>query len=221
MSESIKSESIKLENIIEDLNWRYACKKFDPERKLTEKEVETLLESLRLTASSYGLEPWKFLLVKNQKLRDELVPACFGQKQITEASHLIVMCAKTDVDEKHVEAYLNNVSATRGVALEELEGFKKMLMMAVNKPDDKKLVWAKKQLYIAMGTLLTVCANLRIDSCPMEGFRPSEVDRVLGLKEKNLKSVLICPVGHRAKDDHYTSRLKVRFPKDQVIEVIE
>ncbi len=210
-----------MEDILADLEWRYACKKFDPDKKLNKEEVDTLLESLRLTASSYGLQPWKFLLVNNKKLREELVAASFGQKQIAEASHLIVLCAKANVDEAHVDAFLEDVSETRGEKIENLEGFKKMLMMAVNRPEDKKLEWAKKQLYIAMGTLLTVCAKLRIDSCPMEGFRPKEVNEILGLKEKGLRSVLLCPVGHRADDDKYTERSKVRFKKDEVIEVID
>lgn len=210
-----------MKDILADLEWRYACKKFDPSNKLSDQEVNTLLESLRLTASSYGLQPWKFLLVNNKELRERLVSASFGQKQVVEASHLIVLCAKADVDEAHVDAYLKDVAETRGDTLESLEGFKKMLMMAVNKPDDKKLDWAKKQLYIALGTLLTVCAKLRIDSCPMEGFRPKEVNEILGLKEKGLRSVLLCPVGHRAEDDAYTEKSKVRFERSEVIEVID
>lgn len=209
-----------MKDIIESMKWRYACKKFDPSKKLEEEEVETLLESLRLTASSYGLQPWKFVLVKDEKLREELVPACYGQNQVKDASDLIVLCAKTDLDEAHVDAYLADMAKTQGSELKQLEGFKKMLMMAVGKPDEQKLEWAKKQLYIALGTLLTVCAELKIDSCPMEGFKPAQVDKILGLGEKNLKSVLICPVGHRSDDDHYTSRSKVRFAKDEVIEVI-
>lgn len=207
-------------DIIADLNWRYACKKFDPEKKLSNEEVEALMESLRLTASSYGLQPWKFLVVNNTELREKLVPSCFGQNQVKDASHLIVMCAMADVNEDHVDAYLKDISETRGVDLAEMEGFKKMLMMAVGKPEDKKLEWAKKQIYIALGTLLTVAANMRIDTCPMEGFKPSEVDEILGLKEKGLRSVLLCPVGHRADDDAYTEKSKVRFSKDMVIEEI-
>lgn len=209
------------ENILEDMKWRYACKKFDPQKKLSDREVDTLLETLRLTASSFGLQPWKFLLVNNKELREKLAPACYNQQQINDASHLIVLCAKTDVDEAHVDAFLKDVCDVRGVDLSELEGFKKMLMMAANRPDEKKLAWAKSQVYIAMGTLLTVCAHMRIDSCPMEGFKPSEVNKILGLEEKNLKATLLCPVGHRAGDDKYIDRRKVRFAKEKVIEVID
>ena len=208
--------------IIEDLEWRYACKKFDPSKKLSEEEINALLESLRLTASSYGLQPWKFLLVNNSPLREELTAAAFGQSQVKEASHLIVLCGKINVDEGHVDGFLKSIVEAREVELESLEKFRNMLMkMVVNKSDDFKKPWTKNQIYIAMGTLLTVCAHLRIDSCPMEGFRPNEVDRVLGLKEKGLKPILLCPVGHRASDDTYTTRLKARFPKEEVIEVID
>ena len=213
--------SSESKNIIEDLNWRYACKKFDAQAKLSQEEVDTLLEALRLSASSYGLQPWKFLVVNNKELREQLLPAAFNQHQVVDASHLLVLCAKADMDEAHVDAFLKNVSETRGQDLHSLEGFKKMLMVAANKPVDKKLEWAKKQLYIALGALLTVCAKLRIDSCPMEGFKPSEVDKILGLEEKGLKSVLLCPVGRRAEDDHYLSRLKVRFPKEEVVEILD
>ena len=208
--------------IVEDMKWRYACKKFDPAKKLSEEEVDTLLESLRLTASSYGLQPWKFLLVKNEKTREELTAAAFGQQQVKDASHLIVLCEKEEMNEEHVDAFLKDTSETRGVDLESLQGFKNMLMkMIVQKPVEKKLSWAKNQIYIAMGTLLAVCARLRVDSCPMEGFKPNEVDRILKLRERGLRSVLMCPVGHRAEDDVYTERLKVRFKKEEVVEVVE
>ncbi|MBC75483.1 MAG: NAD(P)H-dependent oxidoreductase [Halobacteriovoraceae bacterium] len=208
-------------DIIEDLKWRYACKKFDPEKKLSEEQVDALLESLRLTASSYGLQPWKFILVKNEKLREELVAASYGQQQVKDASHLIVMCEKEEIDEAHVDAYMKDICETRGVEADSLAGFKKMLIkMIVQQPAEKRLVWAKNQIYIALGTLLTVCANLKIDSCPMEGFKPNEVDKILGLHEKDLRSVLLCPVGFRADDDVYTEKLKVRFKKDEVVEIL-
>ncbi len=208
-------------DIIEDLKWRYACKKFNPEKKLSEEQVDALLESLRLTASSYGLQPWKFILVKNEKLREELVAASFGQKQVMDASHLIVLCEKEEIDEEHVDGYLQDICETRGVETDSLAGFKKMLMkMIVQQPAEKRLVWAKNQIYIALGTLLTVCANLKIDSCPMEGFKPNEVDKILGLHEKDLRSVLLCPIGFRADDDVYTEKHKVRFKKDEVVEIL-
>lgn len=215
------TEKLSPSEIVEDLRWRYACKKFDAERKLSDEEVEALLESLRLTASSFGLQPWKFFLVNNQELRKELTPACFGQKQVEEASHLIVMCAVKNVDESYVDEFVEEVAKTQEVDVSELEKFKKSLMYAVNRPEEKKLEWAIRQVYIALGNLLTVCASMKIDSCPMEGFKPSQVDKILGLEDKGLKSVLLCPVGFRAKDDKYTLRMKTRFSKEKVVEVLD
>jgi nitroreductase/dihydropteridine reductase len=209
-----------MSKIIEDMQWRYACKKFDPSKKLSETEVNSLLESLRLTASSYGLQPWSFVHVKNKDLRAKLVEHCWGQKQVEDASDLIVLCAKINHTETEVDAYIKNTAETRGQSVEELEGFKKMLMMTVGWDDDRKKAWMDKQVYIAMGTLLTACANMRIDSCPMEGFKPARVDEVLGLKEMGLRSVLLCPVGHRAEDDPYADKAKVRFSKPEIIKTL-
>lgn len=204
-------------NIIEDLNWRYACKKFDPTQKLSEKEVDTLLESMRLTASSYGMQPWSFIRVTNSELREQILPHSWNQKQVVEASDLFVLCAKTEINEAMVDAYIDDIVKTRKVEKDSLEGFKKMMMYTIAWDDAKKAAWADKQIYIAMGTLLSTCAQMRIDSCPMEGFVPSKVDEVLGLKEMGLRSVLMCPVGHRASDDNYADLTKVRFDKEQVI----
>jgi len=207
-------------NIVEDMQWRYACKKFDPAKKLTEEQVNALLESMRLTASSYGLQPWCFVRVKNTELREGLVAHCYNQAQVKDASDLFVLCAKTDLTEADVDAYIDDTVNKRSLEKSSLEGFKKMMMYSIKWPDEKKKTWMDKQLYIALGTLMSACAMMRIDSCPMEGFVPSKVDELLNLKEMGLRSVLLCPVGYRADDDAYAKLAKVRFDSEQVIKTL-
>lgn len=208
--------------LIEDLNWRYACKEFDKSKKISDSDFETLLESLRLTASSFGMQLWNFVVVKNNELREKLVEKSWGQKQVADASHLIVLCIKTDATESDVDAYIEDIVKTRGVEKETLAGFKNMLMGFISKKSlEQKHSWMKDQVYIALGTLLTVCASMRIDSCPMEGISPKGFDEVLNLEEKGLKAVLACPVGYRSENDKYSKIAKVRFSKERVITVID
>lgn len=209
-----------MSNLIESLNWRYACKKFDSEKKLSEQDVNTLLETMRLTASSYGMQPWSFVRVTNPELRAKILEHSWNQKQVVDASDLFILCAKTNIDEAMVDAYIDDIVKTRKVAKETLEGFKKMMMYTIAWDDARKATWAEKQIYIAMGTLLTACATLKIDSCPMEGFVPAKVDEVLGLRDMGLRSVLMCPVGYRAADDNYADLEKVRFESSEVIKTL-
>ena len=206
-----------MNKIIEDLNWRYACKKFDATKKISDKDFEIILESLRLTASSFGLQPWKFVVVKNIELREKLVAASWNQQQVKDASHLIVLCAPNHLDEKFVTDYVEDTAKTKNVDVSELAGFQKMLMMIPNKKIEDQMIWSKNQIYIALGNLLNTCAQLRIDSCPMEGFKPSEYDQILGLGELGLKSVLVCPVGYRDPTDKYITQPKVRYPLNQLV----
>lgn len=207
--------------IIEALNWRYACKQFDPIKKITESQLNTLLDSMRLTASSYGIQPWRFVVVKNEAKREELVGASFNQKQVKDASELLVLCRPKDLDATVVDSYVADICKTRGQEAADLEGYKNMMLKVMEQEEDKKANWAKNQIYIALGTLLTTCAMLRIDSCPMEGFIPSKVDEILGLEDMGLKSVLLCPVGYRADSDKYASVKKVRYSQEEVVRVIE
>lgn len=207
--------------IVEDMNWRYACKKFDTQKKISSEDFNSLLEVLRLTASSYGMQPWNFVVVENPELRQNLVEKSYKQSQVADASHLIVLCIKLDVTEKDVDAYMDQTVKDRNVTTESLEGFKKMLMGSiVSKTPEQKSTWMKNQVYIALGSLLTACASMRIDSCPMEGISPKGYDEVLGLSERGLKAVLACPVGYRSNEDKYATLEKVRFEQNQVITVI-
>ncbi len=204
-------------SVIESLNWRYACKKFDPDKKLSDDQLNILLESLRLTPSSYGMQPWKFVLVENPELREKLVAASWKQAQVKDASHLLVLCAPKIVDEAWVDRYLADMAKTRGQEVSELSGFKNMLMSITKKTPEAQYTWAKNQIYIALGNLLTVCAELRIDSCPMEGFKSKEYNEILGLEKLGLTSVVVCPVGFRHSDDKYIDLKKVRFPLSELV----
>lgn len=206
-----------MNKIIEDLKWRYAVKKFDNSKIISDEDFNTICESLRLTASSYGLQPWKFLVVEDKETRNKLVEHSWNQEQVKDASHLIVLCAPTEIDENFIDNFLSNTAKTRGQDVSELDGFKKMLMMVANKKDEAKIQWANNQIYIALGNLLTVCAAMRIDSCPMEGFKANAYDELLGLKEKGLRSVLVCPVGYRDEADKYSSLEKVRFSQEDLV----
>lgn len=206
------------DKLIQALNYRYAVKKFDPSKKLTDQQVNSVLEAARLTATSYGLQLMKIVVVENQELRNELVNCSFGQHQIAEASHLLVLCREKDLELKHFEDYVDLVSKKRNQPIESLEGFKNMMVNSIlTKSDDEQEIWLEKQVYLEMGNLLTSCAILGIDSCPMEGFIPEEYNRILGLAELNLAAVLALPIGFRSADDLYSSKPKVRRNSDDFV----
>lgn len=198
-------------DLIKALNNRYATKKFDATKKLSQDIVEQLIEAARLTPTSYGLQLMKLVVVENRKLREELVSASYGQNQVKDSSHLFVLCREENVTKDHIESYMSNIAGTRSVEIEKLNPFKNAIEQAVlPKTDEEKSDWMGRQVYIALGNLLTSCAILGVDSCPMEGFVPDEYDRILDLKSKGLKSVLVVPVGYRASDDFNAQNKKVR-----------
>jgi nitroreductase len=207
--------------ILESLKWRYATKKFDSNAVLTEEQIHILKEAFNLTATSYGLQPIKMLVIKSKELRESLVPHAFGQKQVLDASHLFVICIQKESTVKDVENYFNLVKEIRNTPDETLAPFREFMVGTVSKSSSDELQQAaKSQAYIALGNLLTVCAIQQIDSCPMEGFNPSKFDAVLELDKLNLKSVLLLPVGKRAKDDYMADLKKVRKSiEDTVIEL--
>ena len=208
-------------NIIDSLKWRYAVKKFDTNKNLSEKQIETLKEAFNLTATSYGLQPLKLVIIKNKKIQEKLVPFSWNQQQILQASHLLVICIKDNYTTKEVENYFNLVQKIRNTPDEVINPFKKFLTAEIAKKTQEELyVSNKNQAYIALGNLLTVCASQEIDSCPMEGFTPEKYDEILDLKKDNLKSVLVLPVGFRASDDYMKDLTKVRKNiSDSIIEI--
>ena len=198
-------------NIIESLNWRYATKKFDSNRKLSKNQVNILKNAFNLTASSYGLQPIKLIVISNPEIKNTLLDSSFNQKQVIQCSHLLVICIETDIDESYIELYFKRVVDIRKTSAKVLESFKKSIINEFNDMSNTSIInWSKNQAYLALGNLMTVCAVEGIDSCPMEGFMPEKYNEILDLKSKNLKSVLVMPVGFRSVDDQFSSFKKVR-----------
>ena len=206
---------------IEDLNWRYATKKFDNKKKVSAQDLETLLEATQLTASSYGLQPYEIIVVKDAALREELKAVSWDQSQITDSSEVIVFANKTHITESYVDSYLQDIATTRDLKIEDLQGLKGMLESTIMKlnPEDQS-TWASKQAYIALGNFLSAAANLRIDTCPMEGFDASKYDELLNLKEKGLTAAVIATIGYRSEEDSMQFAAKVRKSKTDLINTI-
>ncbi len=207
--------------LIDAMNWRHATKGFDTYKKVSDADLNELTDVLRLSPSSYGIQPWKFIVVKDQAIKDKLQAAAYNQAQIGQSSALVVLCAINGMDEAYIQKYIDSIVATRGVTTESLKGFQDMMIGSVKRQTPEQLsTWNQKQVYIALGTLLTACALKQIDACPMEGFDAAAFDEILGLKEKGLHATVICPIGCRGEGDYLATMKKVRFPKDQVIEII-
>ncbi len=205
-------------NLIESLEWRYATKKFDETRTLTEAQIHTLTTAFNLTATSYGLQPIKIVVVQNKDIQKELVAHSWNQQQVAQASHVLVICIQENMTEQDIETYFELVKKIRNTPDEVLTPFKEYLKEDItNKSDNELSLWMKNQAYIALGNLLTVAAIEQIDSCPMEGFIPEKYDEVLNLKKYNLKSTLVLPVGFRAEDDYMKDLKKVRKESTEVI----
>lgn len=207
-----------MSNITDALSWRYATKVFDATKKISAADFEELTDVLRLSPSSYGIQPWAFVVVETPELREKLKAAGYNQSQITDASHLIVLCAKTGLDEAFIDRYLAEISAIRGVPTEGLSGYRDMMLGSIGRHNEETLkTWNQKQVYIALGMLLEACALKKIDACPMEGFAPDRVDEILGLTAKGLTATVLCPVGYRSDKDEQGNWKKVRLPKEEVV----
>lgn len=206
-----------MSNYTENLNWRYAVKKFNPDKKVTEKDLTKLLEATQLSASSYGLQPYQIFVISDMETREKLLPATWGQKQVVDASHLIVFANKTSFGEDLVDDYLSNVAITRGLSLEDLKGYGDfMKSKLIGLSDEDKAQWTVKQVYLAFGNFLSAAADLKIDTCPMEGFESEEYNKILGLKEKDLNAAVIAAVGYRSQQDKTQNYPKVRKTKSEL-----
>ncbi|MHB0754094.1 NAD(P)H-dependent oxidoreductase [Polaribacter sp. M15] len=205
-------------NTIDSLQWRYAVKKFDNKKNLSSLQIQTLKEAFNLTATSYGLQPLKLLVISNKEIQKELVLHSWNQPQVLEASHLLVICVPKEYTTDQVEKYFNLVQKIRATPDSVIDPFKKFLTAEIEKKTQEELLtWNKNQAYLALGNLLTVCALEKIDACPMEGFIPEKYDEVLHLSQQNLTSVLVLPVGFRAEDDYMKDLKKVRKNIDDVV----
>ena len=205
-------------DIIESLKWRYACKKFDDTKILSNKQVDILKNAFNLTATSFGLQPIKLLIVKNKKIQESLVQHSFGQQQVLNASHLLVICIQDYFTLDDIDNYFDLEKKIRGTSEEILKPYRDQLKTIFeNKSTIEKQESAINQAYIALGNLMTVCAFEQIDTCPMEGFNAQKFDEILDLRKQNLKSVLLLPVGFRAKDDFMSTLKKVRKPINETV----
>ena len=207
--------------ILDALRWRYATKSFDPTKKLSEEQVGTLVESLRLTPSSFGLQTWKFLVVTDQETKDNLQKVSWNQPQVGDCSHHFVLCRPATYTPEDAVEFLDLAAETQKVPRESLEGYENMIGGFLGNMDgDARAAWMAKQVYIALGQLMAVCAVEGIDACPMEGFDATQYSAILGLEAKGLVPVVCCAIGFRAEDDHSAERAKVRFTTDQVVEFL-
>jgi nitroreductase len=206
------------QTLLNQMKWRYATKKFNPIKKISPGDWNTLEQALIATASSFGLQPWHFVVITSQKLKEQLQPVSWGQSQLVDASHVVVFAARKGVDAAHVHKFVERIAEVRGVPVEKLEGYKGMMVGALSKQDSAAIdAWSAKQAYIALGNLLTCAALLGIDACPMEGIEPLKYDEILGLDKKGFGTVVIATLGYRASDDPAASAPKVRFKAEDVV----
>ena len=204
------------------LTWRYATKKYDATRKIPAASWTALEETLVLSASSYGLQPYRFYVIDDPAVRARLLPAAYGQAQFVEASHLVVFAAKQGLDESYVEHFIARVAEVRGVPVDSLKGYRDTMVGDLVKGPRHAWVdhWAARQAYIALGDLLTSAALLGIGATPMEGFQPPKVDEILGLAAQGYASVVCAALGYRHADDKYSKAPKVRLPAAELIKHI-
>ena len=205
--------------MIDSLNWRYATKKFDKNKQVSAENIQLLKEAVRLTASSYGLQPYKVLEIKNPEIREQLKTASFGQPQVTDASTLFVFCANDDLTDAHIDAYLELSAKTQQIDVAGLKGYGDFMKGVFgSRTTAQKHEWSARQVYIALGNLLTTAASMQIDVCPMEGFDPKQYDEILGMKGSGYSTVVIAAIGYRSSDDEAQYKAKVRKPVDELFE---
>jgi nitroreductase len=210
------------EQLLAALNWRYATKFFDATKKIPAAVWKTLEEVLVLTPTSYGLQPYKFLVISNPAKRDELLPHSWGQKQVVQASHFVVFTARTEMTEADVDRFIQRTTDVRKLPDGAFNPYRDMMLGdVVNGPRGKIAhEWATRQAYIALGNLMTCAAILGVDACPMEGLVPAEYDKVLNLDGSGYATVVACALGYRAATDKYASLAKVRYETKDLVQVI-
>lgn len=203
------------------LEWRYATKKMDPTKKISNENWELLKESLRLAPSSYGLQPWKFIVIESKELRSKLKEVSWGQTQVEDCSHYVVFTTRKTIDEKYVKNFIDFTANARNLKPENLDGYYQMMLNNIvnGKPTETHLPWNQRQAYIAMGFLLETAALLQIDSVPIEGLDPEKYNEILDLKNSDYSVVAAVALGYRHQEDQYQHATKSRFPENVVFEV--
>lgn len=204
-------------NLEEKLKWRYATKKFDVSKKITNAKLENLKENIRLSASSFGLQLYTILIIEDEAIKEELKAVSYGQEQITDCSHLFVFCNYTNPNNGHVDEYLQLKADAQSINSDNLKGYGSFIKETLSyKSDDEKKHWTEKQTYIALSNLLVASAELKIDSCPMEGFQPEKYNEILGITKSNLNASVIVATGYRSEEDQTQFALKVRKSKEEL-----
>ena len=205
-------------SIIDSLKWRYATKRMNSQTVPSEK-IDTLLEAIQLSASGFGLQPYKVFVIDSPELKAQIQPIAYGQPQITEASHVLVFAAWNDITQEKIDAFIQLVAETRNAPLEALTDYKNAIVGSMlNLPKEIQANWADRQVYLAMGTAFAAAAELKIDTTPMEGFVPAKIDELLGLQAQGLHSVLLLTVGYRDESaDYMTGAAKVRYPMNELV----
>lgn len=206
--------------LIQQLKWRYATKKFDATKRIDPATWSALEEALVLSPSSYGLQPWKFLVVTDPALKTKLRAVSWNQAQVEDCSHHVVFLVKKDLGLPEIEHYVDRIAEVRGVSRESLAGYRGYMVSDLAEGPRAKTIneWAARQVYIALGNFMTAAAVLGVDTCPMEGLVPAKYDEILGLEDSGWATLCACPAGYRAADDKYAEVPKVRFPREEVIE---
>jgi nitroreductase len=200
-----------MSNFIENANWRYATKKFDSTKKISIEDLDTLKEAIKLSASSYGLQPYRVFIIENPEVRAKIQPVAWGQSQIVDASHLIVFANITNIGDAEIDASLADTAETRGITIDALKGYGDFMKSKISTlPEDVRNTWTSKQTYLALGNLLNAAAELKIDVTPIEGFEPEKVNEILGLAALGLNASLLATIGYRHEDDVSQHYVKVR-----------
>jgi nitroreductase len=211
--------TVSNDQLLAQLNWRYATKKFDPTKRISAADWAALEQTLILTPTSYGVQPYKFVIVTDPAVRAKLVPASWGQTQPVDCSHFVVFAAREKNTEADVDHYLARIAEVRGTAIEALAPLKKMLMGDIvnGHRGQISLEWATRQAYIAIGNFMTAAALVGVDTCPMEGFLPAQYDEILGLPAQGYRAVVACAAGYRSAEDASAGWPKVRFPANEIV----
>ena len=216
------ANTISPQQLLEALNWRYATRKFDAKRSIPAAEWNALEQSLILSPSSVGLQPWKFLVVTDPAVKERLMAAAWHQVQVVECSHFVVFAVRRNLGSDHVQRHLERMAEVRGVAIESLDKFRAMIVGNLEKArtEGRLDTWQSHQLYIALGQFVASAALLGVDTCPMEGFEPPKFDEILRLTGTEFTSVVACAAGYRVAEERYAMLKKVRFkPEDVVVRI--
>ncbi|MEG4405245.1 NAD(P)H-dependent oxidoreductase [Microcoleus sp. MON2_D5] len=209
-------------DLLENLKWRYATKQFDPAKTIAPEIWTALEDALVLTPSSYGLQPWKFLIITSSELKEQLKPLSWNQSQVTDCSHYVVFAIKKNLTAEDVDRFMARTVELRGGTVEAMAGYRNLIVSDLVDGARSFNInqWSTRQTYIALGNFMTCAALLGVDTCPMEGIEPVNYDRLLGLSAKGFTTVVACAAGYRSETDKYASLAKVRFPKSEILETL-